>query len=501
MIGSANATTAALGRNLHDAINEEFCVMLRSDTHNFLKDIGLDREKVKVSWDDIAKMKRQPNNSIEVKCHMSKLNRIISAELLNHRLTLQVDVKTKDKDIDIWGTDNFGETFNLGRTSLDEKITLDIGNTHEQLAFCEIRSKAENSISNKQYINYVERLNSTNPSKANRTMARVLMNINNDNCSLSDILDFVQELLNESNTVNDKPKTTYRPYLKKDDDDIETTNYDTDYDPDADNEETAMKLRTNNMATLLSAIEEAIRRKMQNISENKAEEEEEGKPTESYQQDDKPQDKKREPYNELAKAIKKMASSFSEIVYNQGIQRPIADINNFYHYNTILVLATRVYCSELFDSDDEIDFSLIEQLHKDFIKTGHALIQNLTWYCLHCIPNTTEERLPMEIAMTISRTLIALNLIKTFETENDSNHYYKTEKLCILNLFHLYGQYYDFDEQNDFISTNLSHISRKITAKSIKQYTEDILKESSKYKWYDGYGFKIKDRYLEFYRM
>lgn len=219
IIGSANATLKALGSMTKKSSNEEFSALYRTSKHDFLKSIGIKGAKKKVKLNEY-KPEENTKEENQDKTENKSIN-ITSADLLGSRLRLFFKVyKT-------YGSSFLNIFDGTGRNIYNELIDLsDNSSTIVQLTqniiklnpgYIEIRNKSDETISNKQTVNNVNKLMNTDPTKGNRNIQQILNAIDGGSINEFEIIEFINNL-QLGNVNNDKlPKNTIGPNSREKD--------------------------------------------------------------------------------------------------------------------------------------------------------------------------------------------------------------------------------------------------------------------------------------------
>lgn len=278
MIGSANATEAALGVN-GKAKNEEFCVLLYSPNRHFLKELGLTkREVLEMEVSEIERRSCGSRNETSFKVKIDSIDYrdgIISVYYADNKLKGGFDLIGFDRN----GGRLFKKSIKLTIKPLDVEIDEMV---IKQVLCFQLFDEEDKPVSNKQIVNDVEALDRTTPSPRNREMNRLLSEVERGNYDGLEIVEFIGDLFDEAaddEGSSVRTSTGNSDYVAKKDD----ARYDKLY-VDWDEEDLAAQGKRTYAAAvskLFECIEAAIKNKTQAINDELYGEEDEANPIES----------------------------------------------------------------------------------------------------------------------------------------------------------------------------------------------------------------------------
>ena len=211
LIGSANATIFGLGSLDKRALNEEFCVLFKFSNRDILKEFGIYGKKKEIDPRNFERNKTLSLISIENK-ESKKDFFIDSCDLRGLNLYVFINNTNQLKDKKIVLFNNSGEIIfsELVETIISNQIILNL--KYETIlknpSYLALSDTNMNIVSNKQIINFLDKLYQTDPSKA----ARAINQLINNSLSAGDINGF--ELLNYLNELNSKKEKEVK-YEKK----------------------------------------------------------------------------------------------------------------------------------------------------------------------------------------------------------------------------------------------------------------------------------------------
>jgi len=175
MIGSANATRPAFGTLEKRGVNDEFDLLYKTKKRDFFKELGVSGKKMLINPNELTR-----ESIIISAAPDDKPFRIRKVEITNcdiDGINVVVNIKTKDEvegvklcihnDI---GDVIFNETMNLV-VAVKFRIALEI--LQKNPAYVTVQDESGVTISNKQVINFVDKLYDTDPSYENRTIRGV----------------------------------------------------------------------------------------------------------------------------------------------------------------------------------------------------------------------------------------------------------------------------------------------------------------------------------------
>ena len=202
LLGSANATVHALGSPIKKPANQEFSALYKTLKMGFLKSIGVSGFKIRASLNDYSresKITGDKTHSISRSVHIKSVD-------LNGK-TLKVFLKAKNKSIksNLCLFDGNGE--NIHREligNLETCLTVRISDKCilKNPAYVVIEDENGLSVSNKQLINYLDKLINTDPTKGNRSIVRIINSIEGGRINEFEIIELINQI--QISVVKDK---------------------------------------------------------------------------------------------------------------------------------------------------------------------------------------------------------------------------------------------------------------------------------------------------------
>lgn len=271
VIGSANATKSGLGSIAKRGINEEFGVIYVSSDSDFLSELGLkSRKKLDIDIKDLPRTNEKNNDDSAHKY------RILSAYYQSGKLTV-----TLNQPIPL----GYSVIIDNGNNStkhdeyLIEGNILSINAIHKiDLAICYIENIEGFAISNRVFINWIDQLDNTNPSKTSRSLNRFISQIEDEGyegMEVADMLtDIMWDLVNESEDAINQEKRVYSCAERSPKESLPDIKYNEAYDNDDIHRHRSILI--DRTSRLIECIEESIRRKIRLIEDAITDEEEQG---------------------------------------------------------------------------------------------------------------------------------------------------------------------------------------------------------------------------------
>lgn len=273
MIGSANATCAAIGVRNKEPINIEMSVLYKSNKRRFLSELGLNKSGELI---DIHSFNRA---KVDVYKDIIQYNfRIISADYINDALVIYYEGLDEIK-VCALGVCSSGAKIvlfeNLEFKGDKMSIDMELSNDVLYLYFTDSNGK---TISNISFINRVNELNNTNPIQSNRRINEILSDVEINGFNGSEVVKYLSELISESYNMFEESKdrnissSCVASSIKKDK--LEK-DYIGSHDIDEALEEEAYNIKTPSNR-LFECINQVVADKVRLIKEEMEDEEEDG---------------------------------------------------------------------------------------------------------------------------------------------------------------------------------------------------------------------------------
>lgn len=279
VIGSANATMAGLGGENVTSVNEEFCALYKIANTGLLQELGITGTKKTIALEKLSR-----NNSIITdlnKIVHTKKAHILCADLSGRRLEIKYRTGGSGYQLSIF--DSNGNRLISDLFEPTESNTTILYLTDDVLngnpSFVVFESEVDNEISNKQLINYIDKLVNTDPSRGNRTIRQVLTSLESGTINEFEIIDFINDL-NKSKDTSLSSKATRggssREHKGVEDISVAEMSYNEAVEAARDNQKSEIIVRGHSSIRLWETISRLFQEKHKNVGEELMDEEEEG---------------------------------------------------------------------------------------------------------------------------------------------------------------------------------------------------------------------------------
>jgi len=270
VIGSANATIAGLGTMQNRGMNDEFGIIYVSKKTDFLNELGLKVRK-KLS----RKVREMKRSAYEEKDDFSIKYRILYAQYNSGKLTIECQQTIPDN---AFIAVNYGDKVDILEISDYEKEHYVAETKLDKVATCYVVNSNEECLSNKVFINRIDKLETTNPSQTSRNLNRIIARIEDegyDGLEVADMLsDIMMDLVDETDeALKVRVASSLRKAKQK-----YNTLPDIKYNAAYDNDEvhSSRPILVDRTSRLVECIEDSIKRKIRSIDDALNDEEEEG---------------------------------------------------------------------------------------------------------------------------------------------------------------------------------------------------------------------------------
>ena len=365
-IGSANATKQGMGSAKEKPINQEFGALYKSKDIDFLEEFGVSGVKTIV---DVHPLIRSGNISGDLPRNLKKIiNRIKCCDLNGTLLKVIFENPRETKNLELVLYNIDGEeclSFKLNDSSKQNEYRLKEDQLTLNPRYGVIRNKENEIVSNKQLINFVDKLEYTNPSESNRRIRHIISGI--DGCQLNefDIINFINEL-NEGHE-NHKKRNSCGSSQK--------TNKDINDDEDASEmtyEEAVLAIKnssnpnkiinSNSTSRILYSLSHLFETTTNSIDEELMDEEEEGDPNSGRKRkNENPEDKPipvKSKGSEMLRSIQKMTKNYIKSIKNLRNQSDHKlDIIDYHQFLLVSHIMSKVCYFTNYDLPNDINFS------------------------------------------------------------------------------------------------------------------------------------------------
>ncbi len=351
IIGSANATLAGIGSETNKSLNEEFCALYKTTNTGLLKELGISGGKQKVS---VEKLVRDYSSIVDPDriIHLKK-SQILCADLSGKRLRIEYQAPSeliqKLCIYDSTGNEIFNEILEKPDSNslaiyLSEKV-LD-----NNPSYVVLQSEAGEQLSNKQLINFIDKLIHTDPSKGNRTIRQVLTSLEGGTINEFEIIEFINDLNKSRETCSDIRPGRGKKSDKEDEDDISAAEmtYDEAVEAAKDRKKAETIVRGHSSTQLWETISRLFQEKHTNVDEELMDEEEEGSAERSRERKEADQDKDKvivkniDHFRRIINSVTRLADNYigqlNRICYSTNHKINELDFGNFLLVTHILTV-------------------------------------------------------------------------------------------------------------------------------------------------------------------
>ena len=516
MIGSANATEAALGVN-ERAKNEEFCVLLYSSNRHFLKELGLtNRETLEMEVSEIERQSSGSRNETSFKV------KIDSIDYRDGIISIYYADKKLKGGFDLIGFDrNGGQLFKKSIKLVSRPLNVEIEEkVIKQVLYFQLFDEEGYPVSNKQIVNDVEALDRTTPSPRNREINRLLSKVERGNYDGLEIMEFVGDLFDEA--ADDEGSTVKTSignsdYVAKKDD----RRYDKLY-VDWDEKDLASHGKgtyATTVSKLFECIEAAIKNKTQAINEELYGEEDEANPIESATRENTIQSLPitKSESEQLLDEIDYFVQRYIDLVslrheQVKGLKSDVPYLNEtdvkFFVLAVFSLLDVCYFKKQSYDFSQSSDsnrekqafFSKLSQVAKKKLK---QVINNFTVFSIKCCGEDVGKEICELMQSCMCYVLLACMHIEKDSLKNEIDYIKQDVRLCLLNLVDYFGKL-DLDliqEKMEMLSKCFDGV---FDSTKVLSYAQQMNEEPDKvlYKKYPNFGIcsisKKGTKYLEY---
>lgn len=479
MIGSANATKAALGNEKESPINDEFCGLFYSSKNGFFhKQLGLDGKATKI---DVKTLTRNTSTSDPANKTNCKI-RIAAIDYFSSKLTLYLDGKSTLKNVSLLGYFNNSGCIEICKIDVSKEV-IEIPFDMEDLTFCAIADQEGNIISNKQYVNYLHDLELTHPSRINQEITQLLSNISSGNYSSIEIIQYIsdiyQQLYNNSEKIAFDRKYGYTRIRKKKEDLPELNNFESDR---LDDEQiNGIIHKANSITRILECINKAIRTSIQQITDEQMGEEDVADPSNSSK---RIQERERITINKtklesLKQELEAMLNNYNKFLRSRACKKSngISKTDGeFFWIATQMMLEIAYFNLSLYDFDKGIRDSR-KIMDNIIIQWALKTVNNFMVMSIKC-HNETIENADINYLNLLPniRYQIILTAFLFYRTVVHSKTHEQKIILCIVNMRNIFGDS-DSNEMNDYFQQLSNNYSINFDTASISRFYQNMIDE------------------------
>ncbi len=222
LLGSANASVAALGTDNISAINEEVSILLTSTNQDYLKDLGIKinhkSRKALTSFEQGLDENNVFENSIAFRYNIEAIDK--EGSLLNVYLNEKIELDSEIRIYNTWGEEIHKGNLTIKNNHYTTKIPQSLSNP---MYGCLYNSTTSEVLSNKQIIQDVYILAKTNPDPQKQILDVLFSSIEQgDELLFSKLIDCISiDDFNAENTSFSKKTSAQNQKGKKQEDEIE----------------------------------------------------------------------------------------------------------------------------------------------------------------------------------------------------------------------------------------------------------------------------------------
>jgi len=490
VVGSANATTAGLGTMNKRGCNDELCVIYSSKKTHFLKELWITPNKhCVINSADFSKRIQHKQDYKAAKAAYVITNACYS----NGTLKVYLD-KPYENHGKIFVTLNNGiqplrvESFDIERNVLVINTQLPKFSLSCHLEY-HSDLDGDTKCSNTIFVNRIDELNATNPSRLSRELHSFISNIETDGYNGLEVVDMLSSvmhgLLDDICSIQHLPKSGENAHARNTET-LPNIEYKAEYDND--DEPTSYLYKKHGVSRLIVSIEESIKRKLNAMEEELNDEEEEANAETSnartFDTDysisitKKDIDKYCDQAYSVLKMYKRFVSRRSDICRVNGGNLDDDDLSFF----ALSMFASMEICYLNrflydFDSTNSMERSLYQKLLFEKFDNimGNEGIEALTTFakfcnCFHDKKKTANH----ELLKNGQRALKYALLFATFFSRHAIHHKYKEKYVntairTLIQVFNLPGK--------EDLSADLQPLTERYNEIIKIKYVEDTLKQ------------------------
>ncbi|MEX0981045.1 MAG: hypothetical protein WDZ47_03040, partial [Bacteroidales bacterium] len=343
VIGSANATIAGLGSETGKTVNEEFCALYKIVSNGLLEELGISGKKQSIS---VTKLVRNQSLILDPdRIVQTKKARILCADLNGRRL--QINYRLASNFVNYLAIcDNHGDRLSRDILNPEDTNSQLLSFSEEVLnqnpSYVVFESETGDEISNKQLINFIDKLYHTDPSKGNRTIRQVLTSLEGGIINEFEIIEFINDLNKSRKAESEKIRLGGKSSSENENnDDISAAEmtYDEAIDAAKDQQSSEVIMRGHSSTRLWETISRLFQEKQTNVGEELMDEEEEGTAEKSRDRKEANQDqeivviKNIDHFRRMINSVTKLADNYigqlNKISYKPDHQISELDLGNF----------------------------------------------------------------------------------------------------------------------------------------------------------------------------
>jgi hypothetical protein len=207
LIGSANATIPGFGTIQKRGLNEEFGAIYKSSKTDFFKNLEITKSK-KIT--NLSEYQRSENSGVETisKRTFPKV-KLLACDLIGSKLKIFIKGSIQIDDQRICFFNDQGSELFKKEINLEQDTVISVTINREELIlnpiYIQLISIDGETVSNKQLINYTEKLFHTDPSKENRTIRGLIGALEIGKINELEILNYINDLHSSDTSHKTEP--------------------------------------------------------------------------------------------------------------------------------------------------------------------------------------------------------------------------------------------------------------------------------------------------------
>jgi hypothetical protein len=506
LLGSANATVPGLGSLTIKPLNEEFGALYRSSKKGFLSKLGIIGPKKKVYLSDFNRV--NINTPItEESTHKIKKVTITNVDCFNQNFKVHFSLKVYPFDGFIAFFDSQGILItelpiNLSTNELFiiKLSEIDICNNPVYITFLDAQ---KNPCSNKQLINFINKLLNTDPSKGNRNIRQIINSISCGQLNEFEIIELINNIQSRSKEKNIPQQKGHALACKDNILACEMT-YQEAIAAAVSHEHHEIVIGTYSSTQLWESLVHLFELKNSASDEQTMDEEEEAKTDRSRDRNRPHEDtfvivikdtsQAHRMMNRLNKMIDTYLKNIESISFNKDHKIGIIDLSEFLLISQVLTSVCNFSHFKFNKPDEEAEWK--KQTHNIFLHSMIDILENFAklWIKVNGVEQPKNEyevnRLEQYIEQAKSHIFISLFLIDRI---NNSEFIRQKLELISINLLHFMGlPNQNFNQYiNNIISSLEEHTLSADNIITLKERFCDkfnILAESHNYFIFDHSG-------------
>jgi hypothetical protein len=436
ILGSANATRAGLGTIDHKGANDEFCALYKSPNFDFLDELGI-KGKKPANVKDLSRSTFVTGDESRKSDSHHKIF-IQGVDIRGHTLHIYLKNYSIEEETSLLLYNSQGEeVYRIDDFKIDDESTCNLAGEalQKELSYVVIVNSEGYSISNKQLINYLDKLFHTDPSKANRSINQVINGLETGAINEFEILAY----LNDANQVKDTSQSKSARLGAREEEPEDSPTVEMSYDEAVEATKNPLKrekiIRTHNSVRLWESISKMLLDTIQRRDDELEDEEEDADATKSNLRKNPmppPQTPKgikvEQLIGQIQRLVKKYKSSLTHVINVKDHQIDVIDFVQFLLVTHIVTALTYFNNGEAFKkkkgegyTDPDWHFKLQDTFKiqmKDILTSFNKLLIQCELKGMEDSDDQyAEDRILDYRTKTIYNSMLYLHLIDTLSPE------------------------------------------------------------------------------------